>query len=144
MDTSTNMKLSTTYYQTRNTRIAQNTTTLHNIDNSSTHIINNMHIGSLNTKHNINSSYLASRIHTTTFTKTSDYPLIPQTCNAPYASTPPSSLIPCPLSFTLYPSPLIPHPSPFLLHSCSEITPDKFWKTLETMVEDLKKKNFSP
>ena len=32
MDTSTNVKLSTAYYQTRNTRQAHNTTTVHNIE----------------------------------------------------------------------------------------------------------------
>ena len=61
MDTSTNTKLSTIYYQTKNTRRAHNTTTMHNIDNSTTELINNTHIGSFDTENNINSTFLASR-----------------------------------------------------------------------------------
>ena len=61
MDTSNNTKLSTIYYQTRNTRRARNTTTLHNIDNSTMQQIHNTHIGSFDTEHKINSNFLASR-----------------------------------------------------------------------------------
>ena len=61
MDISTNTKLSTIYYQTRNTRRAHNTTTMHNIDNNTTHQIYNTHIGSFDTEHKINSNFLASR-----------------------------------------------------------------------------------
>ena len=60
MDISTNTKLSTIYYQTRNTRRAHNTTTMHNIDNNTTHQINNTHIGSFDTEHKIDSNFLAS------------------------------------------------------------------------------------
>ena len=61
MDTSNNTKLSTIYYQTRNTRRARNTTTLHNIDNSTMQQIHNTHIGSFDTEHKINSNFIASR-----------------------------------------------------------------------------------
>ena len=56
----------------------------------------------------------------------------------------PSPLIPRPSSFTPYPSPIIPHPSLFLLHSYWKNYTNKFWKTLETIVEDLKKKISHP
>ena len=61
MDTSTNTKLSTIYYQTRNTRRAHNTTTMHNIDKNTTHLISNTHIGSFDTEHKSNNNFLASR-----------------------------------------------------------------------------------
>ena len=60
MDTSTNTKLSTIYYQTRNTRRAHNTTTMHNIGKNTTHLISNTHIGSFDTEHKINNNFLAS------------------------------------------------------------------------------------
>ena len=63
----------------------------------------------------------------------------------PSSLTPhPSPLIPHPLSLTHYPSPIIPHPSLFLLHSYWKNYTNKFWKTLETIVEDLKKKISHP
>ena len=93
MDISTNTKLSTIYYQTRNTRRAHNTTTMHNIDNNTTHPISNTHIGSFDTEHKINNNFLASRndsiqhIH-----QTSHFPLTRKTCSAPLATTPTTSL----------------------------------------------------
>ena len=61
MDTSTNVKLSTAYYQTRNTRRAHNTTTVHNIDTGTTLNTTAPHIGSFDTDPDINSTFLASR-----------------------------------------------------------------------------------
>ena len=61
MDFSTNTKLSTIYYQTRNTRRANDTTSLHNFDNNTTHVTNTTNIGSFDTEQNINNNYLASR-----------------------------------------------------------------------------------
>ena len=61
MDTSTNVKLSTAYYQTRNTRQAHNTTTVHNIDTGTTLNTTAPHIGSFDTDPDINSTFLASR-----------------------------------------------------------------------------------
>ena len=61
MDTSSNTKLSTAYYQTRNTRRAHNTTKIHNIDNNTTHETTAPHIGSFDTDTGINKTFLASR-----------------------------------------------------------------------------------
>ena len=61
MDTSSNTKLSTAYYQTRNTRRAHNTTQIHNIDNNTTHETTTPHIGSFDTDTGINNNFLASR-----------------------------------------------------------------------------------
>ena len=60
MDTSSNTKLSTAYYQTRNTRRAHNTTKIHNIDNNTTHETTAPHIGSCDTDTGINKTFLAS------------------------------------------------------------------------------------
>ena len=49
MDTSTNVKLSTAYYQTRNTRQAHNTSTVHNIDAVTTLNTTAPHVGSFDT-----------------------------------------------------------------------------------------------
>ena len=62
MDTTSNNKLSTSYYQTRNTRGAHNTTTSHNIDNGTTHHTNAPHIGSFDTDTSTNNPFLASRL----------------------------------------------------------------------------------
>ena len=61
MDTTSNIKLSTAYYQTRNTRRAHNSTTIHNIDNSTTHETSTPHIGSFNIDTSINNTFLASQ-----------------------------------------------------------------------------------
>ena len=61
MDTSSNTKLSTAYYQTQNTRRAHNTTQIHNIDNNTTHETTAPHIGSFDTDAGINNTFLASR-----------------------------------------------------------------------------------
>ena len=61
MDTSSNVKLSTAYYQTCNTRRAYNTTTVHNIDTGTTLNTTAPHIGSFDTDPDINSTFLASR-----------------------------------------------------------------------------------
>ena len=65
MDTSTNTKFSAIYYQTRNTRRAHNTTTMHNIDKNMTHLISNTHIGSFDTEHKSNNNFLVSRNNST-------------------------------------------------------------------------------
>ena len=68
MDTTSNIKLSTTYYQTRNTHRSGSTTTLHNLDtgNNSTTCIT--HIGSFDADTSINNTFLASRSNNNTST----------------------------------------------------------------------------
>ena len=61
MDTTSNIRLSTTYYQTRNTRRSGTSTTLHNLDTGSYSTTCTTHIGSYDADNSINSTFLASR-----------------------------------------------------------------------------------
>ena len=61
MDTTSNTRLSTTYYQTRNTRRSGTSTTLHNLDTCSNSNTCTTHIGSYDMDNSINSTFLASR-----------------------------------------------------------------------------------
>ena len=61
MDTTCNIRLSTTYYQTRNTRRSGTSTTLHNLDTVTNSTTCTTHIGSFDTDSSINNTFLASR-----------------------------------------------------------------------------------